>query len=145
VTKRKLLILLLGIGCLIVITWVAAVVPDEVTFKRPSASKQTAQAGPYQVTLQVDPNPPQITRPTTLSLQIIRRDTKQLVNDAHITIASNMETMDMGTDYATARQQSNGNYQAQVQFTMSGPWQLHVSITVPRASLQSVNFEVTAQ
>jgi hypothetical protein len=145
VTKRKLLILLLGIGCLIIITWVATVVPDTVTLKRPSASIQTAQSGPYQVTLQVDPNPPQITSLATLSLQIVRRDTKQLVNNARVTLASSMETMDMGTDVTTAQQQSTGSYQAQVQFTMSGPWQLHVSIVAPGASLQSVNFEVTAQ
>lgn len=144
-TKRKLLVLLLGIGGLIVITWVAAVVPDQITFKRPSASVQTAQAGPYQVTLQVEPNPPTTTSPATLSLQVVRRDTMQQVNNAHITLASSMETMDMGTDYATAQQQSDGSYQAHVQFSMSGPWQLHVAIAMPRASVQSVNFEVTAQ
>lgn len=144
-TKRKLLVLLLGIGCLIVITWVATVVPDEITFKRPSASIQTAQAGPYQVTLQVDPNPPPTTRPATLSLQIVRQDTRQLVDNARITLASSMETMDMGTDYATAQRQSNGSYQARVQFSMSGPWQLHVAIAVPGGSVQSVDFEVTAQ
>jgi hypothetical protein len=145
VTKRKLLILLLGVGCLIVITWVAAVVPDQITLKRPSASIQTAQAGPYQVTLQVAPNPPQTTSPATLSLQVVRQDTKQLVNNARITLASSMETMDMGTDYTTVQKQSDGSYQAHVQFVMSGPWQLHVSIAAPGASLQSVNFEVTAQ
>jgi YtkA-like len=145
VTKRKLLVLLLGIGCLIVITWVATVVPDQITLKHPSASIQTAQAGPYQVTLQVDPNPPQTTRPATLSLQVVRQDTKQLVNNAHITLASSMETMDMGTDYATAQQQNDGSYQAHVQFSMSGPWQLHVAIAVPGTGVQSVNFEITAQ
>jgi hypothetical protein len=145
VTKRKLLILLLGIGCLIVITWIAVVVPDQVTLKRPSASVQTAQAGPYRVTLQVDPNPPSTTRPATLSLQVVRQDTKQLVNNVHITVASSMETMDMGTDYATAQRQNNGSYQAQMQFSMSGPWRLHVAIAVPGASVQSVNFEVTAR
>jgi hypothetical protein len=145
VTKRKLLILLLGIGCLIIITWVAAVVPDQITLKRPDASEQTAQAGPYRVTLQVHPNPPSPANPATLSLQVVRQDTKQVVNNAHVTLASSMETMDMGTDYTTARFQSNGSYQAQVQFGMSGPWQVHVVITAPGASLQSVNFEVTAR
>jgi len=128
-----------------VITWVATVVPDQITLKRPSASIQTAQAGPYQVTLQVDPNPPPTTRPATLSLQIVRQDTKQLVNHARITLASSMETMDMGTDYATVQQQSDGSYQAQVQFSMSGPWQLHVAIAAPGGGVESVEFEVTAQ
>lgn len=144
-TKRKLLVLLLGIGCLMVITWVATVVPDQITFTRPSASIQTAQAGPYQVTLQVDPNPPSTNRPAILSLQVVRQDTKQLVDNAHITLVSSMETMDMGTDYATAQPQSDGSYQAHVQFSMSGPWQLHVAIAVPGAGVQSVNFEITAQ
>ena len=144
-TKRKLLVLLLGIGSLMVITWVAAVVPDQITFKRPSASIQTAQAGPYQVTLQVDPNPPATTRPATLSLQVVRQDTKQQVNNARVTLASSMETMDMGTDYATAQKQSDGSYQAHVQFSMSGPWQLRAAIAMPGGGVQSVEFEVTAQ
>ncbi len=142
--RRKLLILLLGIGFLMAITWVMAIVPDLIP-RRPSAPVQTMQAGPYQVILQVDPNPPLITRPATLSVRIARRDTQQPVNNARITLASNMETMDMGTDHTTAQQQSDGIYQAQVQFTMSGPWQLLVSIAAPGAATQSASFEIIAQ
>lgn len=144
-TKRKLLVLLLGIGGLMVITWIATVLPDEITFKHPSASLQTTQAGPYLVTLQVNPNPPSTSRPATLSLQIVRQNTRQLVNNAHVTLASSMESMDMGTDYTTAQQQSDGSYQAHVQFSMSGPWQLHVAIAVPGDTVRNIDFEVTAQ
>lgn len=142
--KRNLLILLLGIGFLLVMTWAGAILPDLLP-QRQSARVQTAQAGPYEVTLQVDPNPPHITRPTTLSLQIVRRDTQQLVDHARVTLASNMETMDMGTAQATAQWQGNGTYQAQAQFSMSGPWRLLISIAVPGARTEQATFEVTAQ
>lgn len=142
--RRKLLILLLGGIVLIGITWTGAILPDLIPH-RASASVQTTQAGPYQITLQVDPNPPLITKPATLSFRVVRSQTRQLVTNAHITLDNTMETMDMGPNQATAPQTVPGTYQAQVQFTMSGPWDVRVTISTPGAAPVNATFEVTAQ
>ena len=106
---------------------------------------QTAQAGPYQVTLQVSPNPPSITQPATLSIQVLARTSQQPVPNARVTLESDMETMDMGTEQANARSQGDGTYLASVQFSMSGPWQIRVLVAMPGAQPASATFEVSTQ
>ncbi len=143
--KRGLLAIALGITFLILMTWIGtlltSIVPHRVT-----APVQTTQAGPYQVTLQVNPNPPLITRPAALSIQVLLNASKQPVTNAHVTLEGNMETMDMGTDHVEAKSQDNGTYLANVQFTMSGPWQVQVAISLPgETQTFSAVFEVTAQ
>jgi hypothetical protein len=143
--KRGLLAIGLGIIFLILITWIGtlltSIIPHQAT---PQA--QTAQAGPYQVTMQVSPNPPPISQPATLTIQVLLNASKQPVTNAHITLVSNMETMDMDTDHVEAKPQGNGMYLATVQFTMSGPWQVQLSISSPGGTQAATAvFEVTAQ
>ncbi len=54
--RRKLLILFLGLGPLIGITFIGTSLKSIIAFLHPTNSIQQAQAGPYQVTLQVNPN-----------------------------------------------------------------------------------------
>ena len=124
--------------------WVGTTL-DTIIPHRPTAQIQTAQAGPYSLVLRVDPNPPLITQPATLSLQVQQQKTQQPVSNAQITVESSMETMDMGTDRVNAQAQNNGNYLAHAQFSMSGPWQVRVIVAVPGAKTESAIFEVTAQ
>jgi hypothetical protein len=143
--KRGLLAIALGIIFLILITWIGtlltSIVPHRVT---PQA--QTAKAGPYQVTMQVSPNPPPITQPATLTIQVLLNTSKQPVTNAHITLASNMETMDMGTDNVEATSQGKGMYLATIHFTMSGLWQVQVSISSPGGTQPATTvFEITTQ
>lgn len=144
--KRQLLIVAFGISFLILITLVGtsleALIPH-----RPTAPIQVAQAGPYQVTLQVNPNPPLITGPANISLQIVHKDTQQLVSNAHITVLNAMITMDMGTETTTAQPQANipGTYQTQVHFATSGAWQVRINILVPGQPNASTTFDITAQ
>jgi len=59
---------------------------------------------------------------------------------------SNMETMDMELDQIDAQSQGNGIYLASVQFSMSGPWQVQVVISLPGAKQSvSATFEVAVQ
>ena len=143
--KRGLLAIALGITFLILMTWIGTLLTSIVPH-RATAQVQTAQAGPYQVTLQVNPNPPLITQPATLSIQVLQNASKQPVTNAHVTLENNMKTMDMGTDQVEAKSQGNGMYLANVQFTMSGPWQVQVVISMP-GEIQTfkASFEVTAQ
>jgi hypothetical protein len=142
--RRNLLVVALGITFLILMTWLGTIITTLVPH-RVTAQVQTVQAGSYQVTLQVNPNPPLITQPATLSVQVQMQNSQQPVSNAHVTLESAMETMDMGTDHTEAHPTSNGAYQAHVQFTMSGPWQIQVHVSAPNTPVATATFEITAQ
>jgi YtkA-like len=142
--KRNLLIIILGFGFLILMGWLGGLL-SSIEPHTPSAAEQNAQAGPYQITLQVNPNPPLLTRPAALTLQIVRKESGQLVSHAQVVVESAMVDMDMGTDRVNAQYQGNGLYLSHVQFTMSGPWGIRVLVTEPGMRTESASFEVTAQ
>jgi len=142
--KRSLLVIVLGVAFLILITWIGTILTSLIPYPA-TAQIQTKQAGPYQVTLHVDPNPPPITRSAMLSIQVLLNTSQQPVTNAHVTLESGME-MDMGTDHTEAQSQGNGIYLATVQFSMSGPWRVQVVISLPKGNKSfSAIFEVTAQ
>ncbi|HYT34459.1 MAG TPA: FixH family protein [Ktedonobacteraceae bacterium] len=142
--RRSLLVVALGITFLILMTWLGTVltsiIPHQVT-----AQEQTVRVGPYQLTLQVNPNPPLITQPAALSISVLSASTQQPVTNARVTLESAMVEMDMGADKVEARAQGDGTYLANVQFSMSGLWKVHVIVAVPGAAPVSTDFEVTAQ
>jgi len=145
--RRSLLVVALGITFLILMTWLGTVltsiIPHQVT-----AQEQTVRVGPYQLTLQVNPNPPLITQPAALSISVLSASTQQPVTNARVTLESAMVEMDMGADKVEARAQgdgTDGTYLANVQFSMSGLWKVHVIVAVPGAAPVSTDFEVTAQ
>lgn len=143
--KRGLLAIALGIAFLILMIWIGTFL-DSAIPHGVSAQVQTAQAGPYHVTLQVNPNPPLTTQAATLSIQVLLNASRQPVTNAHVTLLSNMQSMDMGIDQVEAPSQGNGMYLATVQFSMSGPWRVQVLISLPgEAQTASAVFEVTAQ
>jgi hypothetical protein len=141
--RRKLLIVCVGILFLILLSWLGTTL-TEILPARPSAQVQSAEAGPYQVTMRVDPNPPPIAKPVTLTFQVVHSSTRQLVTNAHITVESSMETMDMGTDVANAQSQNNGMYLVPVQFAMNGTWRIRVVVAVSGVKIESATFEVIA-
>ena len=141
--RRKLLIVFVGILFLILISWLGTTL-TEILPARPSAQVQTAQAGSYHVTMRVDPNPPPIGTAATLTFQIVHSSTQQLVTNAHITVESSMEEMDMGTDVANAQSQTNGMYLVPVQFDMNGTWRIRVVVAVSGVKIESATFEVVA-
>lgn len=128
--KKKLLILVFGGAFLIGITWLGTFFGDYVP-SHPTPQVQTTQIGLYSVTLRVDPNPPSLDQPATLSLQILQRSSQQPVKGAHITIDGAMESMSMGTTEVQAKELGNGMYTASMPFSMSGSWQMQVLISSP--------------
>jgi hypothetical protein len=143
--KRGLLAIALGIVFLLVMIWIGTLL-DSVVPRGVTAQVQTGQAGPYHVTLQVHPNPPPTTLPATLSIQVLLNASQQPVTNAHVTLVSNMQTMGMGIDQVVAQSQGNGIYLASVQFSMSGPWQVQVLISLPgEKQTANATFEVEAQ
>ena len=143
--KRGLLAIALGIAFLILMIWIGTFL-DSAVPHGVSARVQNVQAGPYYVTFQVNPNPPLTTQATTLSIQVLLNASRQPITNAHVTLLSNMQTMDMELDQVEAQSQGNGMYLATVQFSMSGPWRVQVVISLPGGTKQfSAVFEVTAQ
>ena len=142
--RRNLLVIILGISFLILMTWLGTIITSIIPH-RVTASTQTAQAGPYQITLQVHPNPPLITQPATLTVQLVNNTSQQPVTNARVTLESDMESMDMGTDQAYASLQGNNIYVARLQFPMSGLWQVRLNIAVPGSQAVSAVFEVTVR
>jgi hypothetical protein len=142
--RRGLLVIALGISFLILMTWLGTIITSIIPQKA-TAQVQTADAGPYTITLQVNPNPPLITQAATLSIQVVMRSSQQAVSNAHVVIESGMESMDMGTAHTDTKSQGNGMYVADVQFTMSGLWQVQVVVTMPGSQPVTATFEVTAQ
>ena len=140
--KRGLLVIVIGITFLILMTWLGTIITNIVPH-RTTAQVQTTQAGPYSVTLQVNLKPPSISHPATLSIQVQLSATHQPVSNAHVTLASDMETMDMGTDHEEARSSGNGMYLAHIQFSMSGPWAVQVTISSPGTPTAIAMFEVS--
>lgn len=140
--RRQLLILVLGCNCLIAVTWIGTSIESIVALLHPTNSIQTVQAGPYRVTLQVVPNPPSLTRPTNLTLQIVNSATQQLITNAHVSVKSDMESMNMSTDRIDASQQSNGTYLARMSFSMSGIWQVNAMIFIPGKHRESADFVI---
>ena len=143
--KRGLLVIALGIAFLILMTWIGTLL-DSLVPHRVTAQVQIAQTGPYHVIFPVNPNPPVTSRPTTLSIQVVLSASQQPVTNAHVTLMSNMETMDMGIDPVDVLSQGNGIYLASVQFSMSGPWQVQAIISLPEEKqAASATFVVTVQ
>jgi hypothetical protein len=142
--KRNLLVIALGLLFLAALTWLGTLLTN-ITPSQPTPQVQTASAGPYQVTLQVSPDPPLTTQPATLSLQIVEGTTGAVVSDAHVFLQGAMETMDMGTAQVEARYAGDGTYRASVQFSMSGPWQLQIVIRRQGVPAVSAQFDITAQ
>jgi len=143
--KRGLLVIALGIAFLILMTWIGTLL-DSAVPHRVTAQVQTAQTGPYHLTFQVNPNPPVTSHSASLSIQVVSSASQQPITNAHVALTSNMETMDMALDQVDAQSQGNGIYFASMQFSMSGPWQVQVVISLP-GSKQTVSatFEVGVQ
>ena len=105
--KRGLLVIALGIAFLILMTWIGTLL-DSVVPQRVTAQVQTTQAGPYHLSFRVNPNPPVASHPASLSIQVIVSGTRQPLTNAHVTLTSNMKTMDSGVDRAEVQSQGNG-------------------------------------
>ncbi len=51
----------------------------------------------------------------------------------------------MGTDRVNTSQQSNGIYLAHTQFSMSGIWQVRVTIVIPGQQTERTVFEIAVR
>jgi YtkA-like len=141
--RRRLLIVVLGIGLLILVTTIGTSLESFLPHP-PTSAVQIAKADPYQITLNITPNPPGTAKPATLSFQIVQTSTQQLVSKAHVALAISMLTMDMGTEALSAQEKSPGIYEAQAQFPMSGTWEVHISISKAGAKTVSASFDVAS-
>lgn len=142
--KRGLLIIALGLTFLVVVTGVGTFITNYMpTMNTPQS--QTTQAGPYTVTLRVDPNPPSASQPATFSIQVVQSSSHQPLDGAHVTLEGAQEDMGVETSVIEARAQGAGMYEASVPFSTSGSWQMQVAIAFPDRPEVNAAFSVTAQ
>lgn len=143
--RRHMLVILAGLIFLLVITLLILSIPPFLPHRNLTVANQVVQAGPYQVTLSISPYLPHVTDAADLTIQIVQRNTHQLVTNASVFLEDTMETMDMGTSSNQAKLQGSGNYLAHLSFTMSGLWHVHVLITMHNEQRFNATFEVKAQ
>lgn len=140
--KRRLLVLVLGVAFLVVVTALGTFITNFMpTMNTPQT--QITRIGPYTVTFSVDPNPPTTSQPGTCSIQI--QQGSQPVNGARVTLEGTQADMGLSTSVLEARAQDSGRYVARVSFSMSGSWQMQVTILFPGQSAMHAAFMVTAQ
>ena len=118
----------LGLGALLV--------PPAAT-----ATHQTVQAGPYQVTLRLDSGQLTARGSNIISLVVTDR-TGHAINGAQVRIAPAMTSMPMAAPTVVATTGGGGTYTAHPLFGMAGPWQLDISIATPGHPAQRVAFAV---
>jgi hypothetical protein len=104
---------------------------------------QTKEVGNLSVTLTVTPAQTNVIN--TVTVKLTDRRSGQPVMNAHIEISTNMEIMDMGTVRATMT--ANGpvyraTFQPFVTFSMSGVWDLTLTLQLPGQAPQKVVFGV---
>jgi hypothetical protein len=142
--RRGLLIVLLGAVFLFIVTALGTFVTNYMpTMNTPGV--QTSQAGPYTVTLHVDPNPPSIDSSATFSIQILHSASHRPVDGVHVVLEGALEEMGLSTSLIPARAAGAGTYVAHVPFSMGGSWQVQVSITLPGQPTVTALFRVTAR
>jgi hypothetical protein len=139
--KRGLLIVLLGIAFLVIVTGLGTFITNYMpTMNTPQS--QTAQAGPYTVTLRVNPNPPSTSQPAICTIQILQNSTP--IDGAQVTLEGAQTDMGLDTSVVQAGAHGAGTYIAQVSFSTSGSWQMQVTITLPGKAALHAAFTVTA-
>jgi len=135
---------LLGVACLCVVTALGTFVTNFMpTMNTPGV--QTSQAGPYTITVHIDPNPPSIERAATFSIQVLQSASQRPVDGAHVVLSGALEDMGLSTSLREARAAGAGTYVARVPFSMGGSWQVQVSITLPGQPTVTAVFQVTAR
>ncbi len=142
--KKPLLIVILGVAFLVLVTALGTFVTNYMPAMN-TPRVQTSQAGPYTVTLRVDPNPPSTETPATLSVQIVRTASHDPVDGARVVLEGAQEDMGLSTSSITARASGAGTYIARVSFSMGGSWQVQVAISLPGQPTINAVFTVTAQ
>jgi hypothetical protein len=100
----------------------------------------TAATGTVQLTLGVTPDPPH-SGPTTLTIHA-QDATGQPVSGVQVQWSMDMTNMSMGRQTGQMTDLGGGNYQAQANFEMWGPWRLNVAVTQAGQVLGSGYFDL---
>lgn len=93
----------------------------------PAAALGTAQAaGPFEVTVTTDPGAPK--QGDTRLIAIVTRNGKP-VDDAQVTTALSMPTMNMGGPTVELSHTESGRYEAKTNLSMGGAWQAKTTVS----------------
>lgn len=136
--------MLLGVAFLCLVTALGTFVTNVMpTMNTPPV--QTSQAGPYTVTLRVDPNPPSTGGSATFAVQVVQSASHSPLDGASVTLEGALEDMGLSTSAILARAAGAGTYVARVPFSMNGSWHIQVEIALPGQPTVIAVFTVTAR
>ncbi len=96
----------------------------------PESGEETTATAGGAVTAAIAPDPPKARKPNMLSLTVIGADGKPLAG-ATVKSSVAMTSMDMGTSHPDFKDLGGGHYQANVTFSMAGPWRVTLIILPP--------------
>ena len=98
----------------------------------------------WRIELKVAPEHPRMVKPATLTVHIVDGGGKT-VDDAQVTGALTMKTMDMGKSEVKFEPKGNGDYQGTVkEMDMAGPWE--VAVEAKQGGFHAVKkFEVVVE
>lgn len=103
----------------------------------------SASAEKEQITLATDPSP---LRPGKAKFIIKVQDKEgKAVDNAKVSFDLNMTTMNMGTQKGEASAQGNGQYVAQGNLTMLGPWRVRTQVVKSDGSKENKDFVVNVR
>ncbi len=103
----------------------------------------TAGSGNGDISLLTNPNPAR-TGKTTLIVSVKDKDGKS-VDNAKVNFTLNMTSMNMGTQQGSATSQGNGQYAADGNFSMGGPWKISTQVTMPDGTNENKDFDINVQ
>ncbi len=90
------------------------------------------------ITLTTEPSP---LRPGKAKFLIKVKDKDgRPVDNSKVSFDLNMTTMNMGTQKGEAVEQGNGQYRAQGNLTMLGPWRVRIQAVMPDGSKENKDF-----
>lgn len=106
-----------------------------------SAAQQTAKAGPYVVTLELDAGQLTVGEQNRASV-LVRDAAGHPVEEASVHVQPVMTTMAMNVPAAQVVANGNGRFTIGPVFSMAGVWRLDLAIAAPGQATQHVSFDV---
>jgi len=90
----------------------------------------TQTRSPIMMQVHLDPAHPEALEITTLELHLTNQEGMP-IEQAQVVPSAWMTNMDMGMNRVSVMRLGQGNYRAQLQFSMAGPWEIRVEAQAP--------------
>ncbi len=135
-------ILAAGLICLLLLAWGHLGLGALIVPPAPTVAQQTAQAGPFQVTLALSSGQLTADGPNTVTLRLSDQTGQPISGDIALRVSPEMTSMPMAAPDMEGQALGAGQYRIHPLFGMAGDWRLNVTITAPGQPEARVSFPV---